>query len=76
MSNIAQKITAAFMLAAVVDGCGSGGEYGAKLLRSNSFTYPAAPYYEGFGAVMHFGWESLRELASGINDIAQRHNHP
>ena len=52
------------------------GEYGGKALRSNEFTAPAAPYYEGFGAVMHFAYDSAIELGKGIHEIVMKNDNP
>ena len=53
---------------------GYSGEYGGKLLSTNSITQPAASLYRGFGAVMNFSWESAKELATGLKAIADKHN--
>ncbi|MFA5592252.1 MAG: hypothetical protein WC989_02940 [Micavibrio sp.] len=71
-----RALGAVFMGVAAVDLYGYAGEYGERLLRTNSVTEQAAPFYKGFGVVLNFGWRSLKDLAGGINDIAQRHYRP
>lgn len=65
-------ITAGFL----VDQFGYAGEYGGRMLRTNSFTDDAAPYYEGLGVVMHFSWTEGVALAKGINQIVQQSQQP
>lgn len=64
----------ALAIGLLVDQFGYAGANGGALLRANDVTRPAAPYYETFGVVMHFGWNSFKDLARGINNIVQGHN--
>ena len=65
-----------FAAGLLVDQFGYAGEYGGRLLRTNSFTEPAAPYYEGAGAIMNFSWLSLKDLAGAINSAVQGPSRP
>lgn len=69
-----RALAAIFLGAVAVDLYGYGGEQGGKILRSNDVTQPAAPYYEGLGGALNFGWNSFKDLVTGINDIVQRHD--
>jgi hypothetical protein len=65
-----------FAVGFLVDQFGYAGAYGGSLLRTNDFTRPAAVYYEGLGVVMNFSWNSLKDLASKINNAVQRPSGP
>jgi len=68
-------VASAIAIGFLVDQFGYAGEYGGKLLRSNSITEPAAPVYEGLGKVMNFAWEEgVLYYYHGIKDILENNN--